>query len=161
MNRFPLLAVLLILIPVIEIYTFVQVGQAIGYFVTLLILILMTVLGSYLLRLQGLSTMRQIMSTAMSGQPPTREVMEGIMVGISAIFLLIPGFISDIIGLTLLIPMTRRWLLNAFLNYKGRATTTTYTTQGVKVDVIPPEQITVKPHGQTNYDYEGEYIRKD
>lgn len=161
MSRFPLLAVILILIPAIEIFTFVQVGQSIGYFVALLLLVVMTLLGSYMLRLQGLSTMRNIITTVTSGQSPTYEVMEGIMVGVSAIFLLIPGFISDLIGLSLLIPLTRRWILKMFISRKLRASTSNRNYQDVQVNIIEPEKITLKPHGQTSYDYEGEYIRKD
>lgn len=159
MNRFPFLAVLLILIPAIEIFAFVQVGQAVGYFFALLLLVVMTIAGSYLLRLEGLSTVQRIMRAAASGQAPTVEVLEGLMVGIAALLLLIPGFVSDIMGLLLLIPVTRRAIVNLVI--KGRRSRVAATTYQTKAQVIPPEQIVVQPHGQTHYDYEGEYVRKD
>ncbi|MBK8451961.1 MAG: FxsA family protein [Thiofilum sp.] len=160
MNRFPFLAVILILIPAIEIFTFIQVGQAIGYLLALLLLIVMTIAGSYLLRLEGLATVQRVMSAVSSGKTATLEVLEGLMVGIAALLLLIPGFVSDVIGLLLLIPVTRRAILKVLVSQKMKSTahTATYHTEA---RVIPPEQITIKPHGQTHYDYEGEYVRKD
>lgn len=118
MNRFPFLAVILILIPAIEIFTFIQVGQAIGYLLALLLLIVMTIAGSYLLRLEGLATVQRVMSAVSSGKTATLEVLEGLMVGIAALLLLIPGFVSDVIGLLLLIPVTRRAILKVLVSQK-------------------------------------------
>ncbi|WP_020559546.1 FxsA family protein [Thiofilum flexile] len=161
MSRFSLLAVILILVPTIEIFTFVQVGQSIGYLPALLVLILMTLLGSYLLRREGLATVSRVVSSVAAGQPPAMEVLEGLMVGVAALFLLIPGFVSDIIGLTLLIPFTRRALLKFWLGRKLKNVQDIAANLRTSAKVVPPEQIVMKPQGQTHYDYEGEYVRKD
>ena len=159
MRNFPVLAVLLILIPVTEIFLFVQMGQAIGYFTTLVALVGMTLLGSYLLRRQGFVTLQNFLQGFATGRLPAFEAMEGMLVALSSLLLLIPGFLSDIIGLFFLIPWTRRWIIRIWLKRRHAGVETKiYPNSHTRIE---PEQIVVKPQGQTHYDYEGEYVRKD
>ena len=106
----PLLALvaLFILVPIAELYViFAVVGDAIGILPTLALLVLGSILGSLLLRLQGRAVWRRFRQASGRGQVPHREVMDGALVILGGALLLTPGFITDIVGLLLLIPPTR------------------------------------------------------
>src|SRR6476661_6101387 len=101
------LVLLFILVPIAEIYVIIQVGQAIGVWWTIALLIADSVLGSVLMRSQGRAAWRRFNLTATEGRVPAREVLDGVLVIFGGALLLTPGFISDILGLLLLLPPTR------------------------------------------------------
>jgi UPF0716 protein FxsA len=103
----PLLVLLFIVVPIAELYVIIQVGQAIGVLPTIAILLLDSVVGSWLLRQQGRAAWRRFHSATASGRVPARETIEGALVLLGGAFLLTPGFLSDILGLVLLLPPTR------------------------------------------------------
>jgi UPF0716 protein FxsA len=104
----PLLLVLaFIVVPIVELYVIIQVGQAIGIVPTLLILLADAVLGSLLLRQQGRSAWRRFNRALDERRFPGREVADGLLITVGGTLLLTPGFISDVFGLVLLIPPTR------------------------------------------------------
>ncbi len=112
-----LLVVLFIVIPIAELYVIIQVGEAIGVWPTLALLLLDAVLGSLLLRHQGRGAWRRFNEALAQRRFPGKEVADGLLIVIGATLLLTPGFISDIFGLLLLIPPTRaiaRGLLKRF-----------------------------------------------
>ena len=107
----PLIALiaLFIVVPLVELYLIVEVvGEAIGPVWTILILAVDSVIGSLLLRSQGRSVWRRFQSTMQSGRMPHREVQDGVLVIFGGALLITPGFLTDVIGLLLLIPPTRR-----------------------------------------------------
>jgi UPF0716 protein FxsA len=104
---FILLLLLLILVPIAELYVIIQVGQAIGALPTIALLILSSVLGTMLLRSQGRLAWRRFRGALSAGRPPTREVVDGALIVTGASLLIVPGFISDVFGLLLLLPPTR------------------------------------------------------
>ncbi|MDO8209205.1 FxsA family protein [Conexibacter sp. CPCC 206217] len=104
---FILLLLLLILVPIAELYVIIQVGQAIGALPTIGLLILSSVLGTMLLRSQGRLAWRRFRSAINAGRAPTREVVDGALVVAGGGMLIVPGFISDFFGLLLLLPPTR------------------------------------------------------
>lgn len=104
----PLLLVLLfIAVPIAELAVIIQVGQAIGVWWTIGILIADSVLGSVLMRSQGRAAWRRFNVALQAGRPPAREVLDGVLVIFGGALLLTPGFLTDILGLVLLIPPTR------------------------------------------------------
>lgn len=105
----PLLALiaLFIVVPLAELYVILKVGDAIGAVWTILLLAADSVLGSLLLRSQGRSVWRRFNSALTEGRVPHREVVDGVLVIFGGAFLITPGFITDIVGLTLLLPPTR------------------------------------------------------
>jgi UPF0716 protein FxsA len=105
----PLLALLalFIVVPLAELYVIIQVGEAIGLVPTLALLLLDSVLGSMLLRAQGRSVWRRFNEALASGRMPHREAMDGVLVIFGGAFLLTPGFLTDIVGVVLLVPPTR------------------------------------------------------
>src|SRR6266480_3995242 len=102
-----LLVLLFIVLPVAEIYVIIKVGEAIGVLPTIGLLILDGFLGAALLRHQGRAAWRRFNEALAAGRIPAREVLDGAMVIVGGAFLLAPGFITDVIGLLLLIPPSR------------------------------------------------------
>jgi UPF0716 protein FxsA len=105
--RLSLIPILVLLMPLAEIAGFVVVGKAIGVWATLSLVILSAVVGAALLRIQGTGILRRIARESQNGGVPGRELVHGAMVVVAAFLLLLPGFISDILGLLLFIPAVR------------------------------------------------------
>ena len=103
----PVLLIIFVLVPIAELAVIIQVGQEIGVWWTIAILIADAVLGSLLLRSQGRIAWRRFNVTLQAGRPPAREVLDGVLVIFGGAFLLTPGFITDIFGVILLLPPTR------------------------------------------------------
>src|SRR5918911_139124 len=104
----PLLLVLLfIVVPIAELFVIIQVGEAIGVLPTIALLIADSVLGSMLMRSQGRAAWRRFNAALAEGRIPHREVLDGALVIFGGALLLTPGFLSDILGLVLLLPPTR------------------------------------------------------
>jgi UPF0716 protein FxsA len=103
----PLLVLLFIVVPLAELYVIIQVGQAIGVLATIGLLFLDSVLGAVLLRSQGRAVWRRFNLALAEGRVPARETFDGAMVIFGGALLLTPGFITDVVGLLLLLPPTR------------------------------------------------------
>jgi UPF0716 protein FxsA len=118
----PLWALVLIflLVPVAELYVIYLVGDAIGVLPTFLLLAADSVLGSLLLRAQGRSVWRRFNETLAAGGVPHREVIDGVLVIFGGAFLITPGFLTDIVGLLLLIPPTRAVVRRLVVRRLGR-----------------------------------------
>jgi UPF0716 protein FxsA len=110
-----LLVALFILVPIAELAVIIQVGQAIGVWWTIAILIADSVLGSLLMRSQGRATWRRFNEALRGGRVPAREVADGVMVIFGGALLLTPGFLTDIVGLLFLLPPTRALIRRVFL----------------------------------------------
>lgn len=104
------LFLLLLIIPLIEIALFIQVGGAIGVWPTIGIVLLTAVVGTVMLRRQGLAALRSVQTRLMAGENPGRLLADGAMILVAGVLLLTPGFLTDTIGLLLLVPAVRRWL---------------------------------------------------
>src|SRR5688572_26197593 len=105
----PLLVLLLIFIvvPLAELYVIFKVGEAIGVPLTILLLAADSVIGSLLLKSQGRAVWLRFSETMAAGRVPHREVLDGVLVIFGGAFLITPGFITDILGILLLLPPTR------------------------------------------------------
>lgn len=101
------LALLFLLVPIAELYVIYQVGDAIGVLWTFLLLAADSLLGSLLLKSQGRAVWRRFNDNLAQGKMPHREVIDGVLVIFGGAFLITPGFLTDIVGLTLLVPPTR------------------------------------------------------
>jgi UPF0716 protein FxsA len=110
---FPLIVFLFLAIPIVEIYLLIQVGEVIGAGWTILLVVLTAVIGVWLLRIQGLSTLTRAQKKLQENQLPARELLEGMALVVAGAFLLTPGFFTDTIGFLLLFPPTRMWLASA------------------------------------------------
>jgi UPF0716 protein FxsA len=103
----PLLLLLFIVVPIVELYVILQVGQAIGALPTIALLIADSVLGSLLMRSQGRAAWRRFNSALAEHRIPHREVIDGALVIFGGALLLTPGFVTDLLGVALLLPPTR------------------------------------------------------
>jgi UPF0716 protein FxsA len=104
---FFLLLALFVVVPILEIYVIIQVGQAIGALWTIALLIADSILGALLMKSQGRAAWRRFQLAVQEGRVPAREVLDGALVIFGGAFLLTPGFCSDIVGALLLLPPTR------------------------------------------------------
>ncbi|SEQ22992.1 UPF0716 protein FxsA [Devosia sp. YR412] len=123
MARF--LALGLLVLPIIEIAIFIKVGQTIGLFPTLALIIGAALLGGFLLRQQGLSVLTQLRGNVSAGRMPGRTIADAMMIGVAAIFLVLPGFLSDVVALALLLPPVRSWIYAALASRVTVVDTTT------------------------------------
>src|ERR687894_1962063 len=101
------LLLLFIVVPIAELAVLIQVGQEIGVLWTVAILVADSILGSLLMRSQGRAAWRRFNAALQAGRPPAREVLDGVLIVFGGALLLTPGFLTDILGLVLLIPPTR------------------------------------------------------
>src|SRR6478736_2656380 len=109
------LILVFIVVPIAELYVILKVGDAIGWLPTLALLVIDSLLGTWLLRSQGRAVWERFQTTMQAGRIPHREVFDGVLVIFGGAFLITPGFITDIFGVLLLLPPTRslfrRWLV--------------------------------------------------
>ena len=112
------LFLLFAVIPVAEIYVLVSVGGAIGVLPTVALVLLTALAGAHLARMQGLAVMMRIRENLAQGFMPAEELLDGLLIFLAGMTLLAPGFLTDIMGLLILLPATRnifkRWLRKKF-----------------------------------------------
>jgi UPF0716 protein FxsA len=105
-----------VVVPIAEITLLFKVGSLIGFFWTLLIILSTATIGVSLLRKQGLRMLMQGTSRLQRGEMPAQELVEGFLIAVSGAFLLTPGFITDAMGFSLLIPAVRKFIIKRYLS---------------------------------------------
>ena len=103
-----LLLLLLVIVPIIEIYLFIKVGLYIGAFNTILLILLTAIIGIMYARYEGFNTLRSGISQLIKNQMPVYEIISGAALAFAALLLILPGFATDLIGLLLIFPPTRK-----------------------------------------------------
>ena len=109
---------LIIGIPLIEIYLFIKIGSEIGAFNTVLLILTTAVVGVAYARYEGFNTLRSGMSQLIKNEMPIYELISGATLAFAALLLIFPGFATDLIGILLIIPLTRRLILGKFIKNK-------------------------------------------
>ena len=107
---------LLISIPLIEIYLFIKIGSYIGAFNTISLILVTAILGIIYARYEWFITLRSGMSQLIKNQLPVYEIISGATLAFASLLLIFPGFATDIIGFLLIFPFTRKLLFNLFSN---------------------------------------------
>ena len=158
MRTFPILAVLFFTVPLIEIYLLIQVGHVIGALPTILLVIATSILGAYLLKQQGLSTLARFQNNLRQGQLPATEIKEGVFILIGGLLLMTPGFFTDFLGLFFLLPPTRKLLMKLFAKRFTTNANVLYEDIHISSNTRVPEPNATRPIPST---LEGEYVRKD
>tara|TARA_B100000965_G_scaffold9467_1_gene7309 strand:+ start:4575 stop:5084 length:510 start_codon:yes stop_codon:yes gene_type:complete len=102
-----LLFLLFIIIPIAELYVIIKVAQNTGVFNSIILLILVSLIGAWLVRAQGIGIIRKIKTQLTTGQIPNKELVDGGLVLFAGALMLTPGFLTDALGLLLLFPLTR------------------------------------------------------
>ena len=104
----------IILIPIIEIYLFIEIGGKIGALYTISLIFLTAIIGIYYARYEGFNTLKSGMSQLMKNELPVYEIVSGAALAFAAILLIIPGFATDLIGFLMIFPPTRKLMLINF-----------------------------------------------
>jgi UPF0716 protein FxsA len=115
-----LLLLVFIVVPIAELYVIFKVGDSIGWLPTLALLVIDSLVGTWLLRSQGRIVWQRFQQTMEAGRIPHREVFDGVLVIFGGAFLITPGFITDIIGIFLLLPPTRSVFRRFLIRRGGR-----------------------------------------
>jgi len=106
---------LLIAIPTVEIFVMIKIGQNIGALNTIALIFLTAVVGIYFAKIEGLNTLRSGVYNIYKNKVPIFEIISGASIAVAALFLITPGFVTDTLGFLLLIPLTRKVIINFFL----------------------------------------------
>ena len=104
-----------ILVPLIEIYLFIKIGSQIGAINTILLIFLTAFVGIFYARYEGLNTFRSGFSQIIKNETPAYEIISGAAITFGALFLIIPGFATDILGFLLVFPLTRKLIFGKFI----------------------------------------------
>ena len=144
----PVLFLLFLAIPLLEIYFLILVGGWIGALPTVLLVILTAAVGAALARHQGLATLRRLQMTLARGEPPAIELLEGVILLVGALLLLLPGFLTDLAGFVCLFPAARRVLA-------------LWGMRQIKTGAPPPPGSTESSPGRPGRTLEGEFHRED
>ena len=112
------LLLIIIGLPILEITVMIKIGQQIGAFNTILIIFFTAIVGIYYAKIEGLNTIKSGMVNLYENKIPFYEILSGASIAIAAILLILPGFISDAIGLLFLLPFTRKIIINLWLKNK-------------------------------------------
>ena len=116
MNSFILL---ILLVPIVEIYLFIKIGSHIGAFNTISLILITAVIGIYYARYEGLNTLRSGISQMIKNEMPIYEIISGAAIAFAAILMILPGFLTDFLGIIIIFPWTRKLLFkNIKINKK-------------------------------------------
>ena len=110
--------VLIIGIPLIEIYLFIKIGSQIGAFTTISLIFVTAIVGVYYARYEGLNTLRSGVSQLYKNQMPLFELMSGAALAVAAFLLILPGFATDLLGFLIIFPFTRKIIFKLFAKNK-------------------------------------------
>jgi UPF0716 protein FxsA len=105
---------LIILIPVVEIYLFIKIGAQIGAITTIILIFITAFVGIYYAKYEGLNTLKSGFAQLSRNETPKYEMVSGAAIAIAALLLIIPGFATDIIGFLIIFPTTRKFFFNKF-----------------------------------------------
>ena len=109
----------IILIPIIEIYLLIKIGSQIGALTTILLIFITAITGFYYAKYEGLNTLRAGFAQLNQNKAPTYEMLSGAAIAMAAILLIIPGFMTDLIGFFLIFPISRKFIFeNIFKKFK-------------------------------------------
>ena len=114
------LAILFLLVPLAELFVIIQVGQAFGALNTIGLLILISAVGAWLARREGVGVWRRFQRQVESGHVPGREIADGVMILFAAALLMTPGFLTDLLGIALLLPPVRAAVRSVVLRRAAR-----------------------------------------
>ena len=107
---------LIILIPIIEIYLFIKIGSQIGAITTILLIFATAIIGIYYAKYEGLNILKSGFAQISKNKEPKYEIISGAAIACAALLLIIPGFATDIFGFLILFPITRRFFLERFFS---------------------------------------------
>ena len=113
---------LILLVPIVEIYLFIKIGSQIGAFNTISLIFITAIIGLYYAKYEGLNTLKSAMKQVVQNEVPIYEIISGAALAFAAFLMILPGFLTDIIGLLIIFPWTRKIFLKKISkkNYKNK-----------------------------------------
>ena len=113
---------LILLVPIIEIYLFIKIGSQIGAFNTISLIFITAIVGFYYAKYEGLNTLKSAIKQIVQNEIPIYEIISGAALAFAALLMILPGFLTDIIGLLIIFPWTRQIFLKKISkkNYKNK-----------------------------------------
>ena len=105
---------IIILIPIVEIFILIKVGSQIGAIITILLIFVTAIVGVYYAKYEGLNTLKAGFAQLSRNEAPTYEMLSGAIIAIAALLLIIPGFATDMLGFLLIFPITRNFVFSKF-----------------------------------------------
>jgi UPF0716 protein FxsA len=122
-----ILALIFLVVPFLELYVLLQVGHVVGVLNTIALLVAVSLVGGWLVKREGLGVLRRAQQQMHSGRVPGKELVDGVLILFAGALLLTPGFLTDVVGILLLLPpvragvraWTRRWLAGRATLYRG------------------------------------------
>lgn len=160
MRTFPIFAVLFLVVPILEITLLIQVGSVIGALWTVFLVVFTAVLGAYLLRQQGLSTLTRFQNSMAQGKMPANEMLEGLVLIVGGALLMTPGFFTDAIGFACLFPLTRMGIVKYMIKHSTMQVMGGQHNTGFEYQSYQ-QQTQSRSTQERHYEYEGEYTRKE
>tara|TARA_Y100000996_G_scaffold338581_1_gene275409 strand:- start:602 stop:1021 length:420 start_codon:yes stop_codon:yes gene_type:complete len=103
----------IILVPVIEIYLLIKIGSQIGAITTILLIFTTAIVGIYYAKYEGLNTLKSGFNQLKQNKTPTYEMLSGAAIAFAALLLIIPGFVTDLLGFLLIFPLSREFIFNS------------------------------------------------
>jgi len=129
------LILLIIIIPLVEIFIMIKVGHVVGAFNTILLIAFTAFAGIYYAKLEGLSTLKAGLNQLVKNEIPAYELMSGATIAIGALLLIFPGFLTDLIGLILIVPYTRKLLFRSTISKFKKENFTSNYIEGESSDI--------------------------
>ena len=129
------LILLIIIIPLVEIFIMIKVGHIVGAFNTILLIAFTAFAGIYYAKLEGLSTLKAGLNQLVKNEIPAYELMSGATIAIGALLLIFPGFLTDLIGLILIVPYTRKLLFRSTISKFKKENFTSNYIEGESSDI--------------------------
>ena len=113
---------LILLVPIIEIYLFIKIGSQIGAFNTISLIFITAIVGLYYAKYEGLNTLKSAIKQIVGNEIPIYEIVSGAALAFAALLMILPGFLTDVIGLLIIFPWTRKIFLKKISkkNYKNK-----------------------------------------
>ena len=105
---------LIILIPIIEIYIFIKIGSQIGAIYTIFLIFFTAIVGVYYAKHEGLNTLKSGFALLSKNETPSYEILSGAIIALAAVLLIIPGFLTDILGFLFIFPLSRKFIFKRF-----------------------------------------------
>ncbi|WCE29535.1 FxsA family protein [Vibrio sp. SCSIO 43137] len=159
---FPILLLLFICVPIIEIGLFIQVGGFLGLWPTIALVLVTAFVGASLVRSQGLQTLMSVQGRLQQGEIPAQQILEGVMLAVAGVLLLTPGFMTDALGMLVLLPAPRARIAKELMK---RVKVNSMSAGGFHAHggfgQSPFGQDPFQQRGDENNTFEGEFERKD
>ena len=131
-----LLLLIIIGLPILEISIMIKLGQQIGALNTILLIFLTAIIGVYYARLEGLNTIKSGLVNIYQNKTPIYEIISGASIAVAAFLLILPGFFTDTIGFFLLIPFTRKILINVWIKDKLKNKTYNNNEEIIDAEIV-------------------------